>query len=533
MDGAPRHGRPFPGLEPQREIDCRIMTRKLLGQILVEQGVVTEDTVNKALTYQKGKKMRVGEALIALGSCDEEAVTKALATQARLPYVDLRKGKISEEFTRLATREAVEQHRFIPLLEKAGKLVIAIDDPLRVFELDNLGFILNRDLAPALASPTSLRAKMREVYGIGEENTVAKLVGGNADSESEDAPIIRMVQKMIACKIMAADRSVCGSASTENAQPSAAGRAASPRSASRRGRISPRSRHPRVDPARQSRRDDGHASARPTARPGHELEELGFDPGDYASASKSIIRRPNGIFLVTGPDGLRQDHDALRIAERTQPADVKIITAEDPVEYQLARRQPVPGAARASACRSRDPARHAASGAEHHPGRRNPRPRNRRDRDPGRAHRSLGVLDAAHQRRAVGVDAPRRHGREAVPRVGVRAGVSCACCAASAARILKSVGLQRSQLPPHGLYRPEGCPQCDMSGYRGRKGVYELLELDSGLRDLVFRGQPHSAIRERAKATGRMSTLLEDGVRKVVAGLTTIPEILRIAHALE
>jgi type IV pilus assembly protein PilB len=197
MDGAPRHGRPFPGLEPQREIDCRIMTRKLLGQILVEQGVVTEDTVNKALTYQKGKKMRVGEALIALGSCDEEAVTKALATQARLPYVDLRKGKISEEFTRLATREAVEQHRFIPLLEKAGKLVIAIDDPLRVFELDNLGFILNRDLAPALASPTSLRAKMREVYGIGEENTVAKLVGGNADSESEDAPIIRMVQKMI------------------------------------------------------------------------------------------------------------------------------------------------------------------------------------------------------------------------------------------------------------------------------------------------------------------------------------------------
>ncbi len=550
------------------------MTRKLLGQILVEQGVVTEDTVNKALTYQKGKKMRVGEALIALGSCDEEAVTKALATQARLPYVDLRKGKISEEFTRLATREAVEQHRFIPLLEKAGKLVIAIDDPLRVFELDNLGFILNRDLAPALASPTSLRAKMREVYGIGEENTVAKLVGGNADSESEDAPIIRMVQKMI-------ETALQERASDIHVEPFADRIRVRFRID---GVLVERATHPPhlqgpllsrlkimagMDIAEKRKPQDGRISAQVSGRdldirasilPGNHgetmvmrlldqqrglvsLEELGFDPGDYARF-KSIIRRPNGIFLVTGPTGSGKTTTLYASLKELNRPDVKIITAEDPVEYQLqgvnqcqvrhqiglsfakilrAMLRQAPNIILVGEIRDRETAEIAIQAAL-------------------TGHLVFSTLHTN--------DAPSALTR--LVDMGVKPFlVSASVQAILAQRLvrmlcphckqpyqpedseLKSVGLQRSQLPPHGLYRPEGCPQCDMSGYRGRKGVYELLELDSGLRDLVFRGQPHSAIRERAKATGRMSTLLEDGVRKVVAGLTTIPEILRIAHALE
>ncbi|MFH0944096.1 MAG: ATPase, T2SS/T4P/T4SS family, partial [Planctomycetota bacterium] len=98
---------------------------------------------------------------------------------------------------------------------------------------------------------------------------------------------------------------------------------------------------------------------------------------------------------------------------------------------------------------------------------------------------------------------------------------------------LRALGIGPDQLQGRKLYRPEGCSRCERTGYLGRKGVFELLELDSGLRELIFQGVPAGTIRDRARSSGRMTTLLEDGSRKVLRGQTTVQEILRIAHAAD
>jgi type II secretory ATPase GspE/PulE/Tfp pilus assembly ATPase PilB-like protein len=97
---------------------------------------------------------------------------------------------------------------------------------------------------------------------------------------------------------------------------------------------------------------------------------------------------------------------------------------------------------------------------------------------------------------------------------------------------LRAVGLDPARLAGRTLYAAEGCGECNFTGYRGRIGVYELLELDSTLRDMTFRNESTMAIRAQAERSGRMSTLREDGLRKVLAGTTTIDEVLVVVNAL-
>ena len=159
------------------------------------------------------------------------------------------------------------------------------------------------------------------------------------------------------------------------------------------------------------------------------LERLGFGRRRPASASARIIKRPNGIVLVTGPTGSGKTTTLYAALQELNRPDVKIITAENPVEYHLAginqcQVQP-PDRARLRA----DPARDAAAGAEHHPGRRDPRQGDGRDRDPGGADGPPRVLDAPHERRAVGAHAPHRHGRAS------RSSCRPRCCAVMAQRL--------------------------------------------------------------------------------------------------
>jgi len=93
---------------------------------------------------------------------------------------------------------------------------------------------------------------------------------------------------------------------------------------------------------------------------------------------------------------------------------------------------------------------------------------------------------------------------------------------------LAAIGVTRELLAGRPFYKERGCPTCENTGFRGRKGVFELMEMDARLRDMTFRGEPHLKIREEAVASGRMSTLLEDGRRKVVSGMTSVRELLRV-----
>jgi len=97
---------------------------------------------------------------------------------------------------------------------------------------------------------------------------------------------------------------------------------------------------------------------------------------------------------------------------------------------------------------------------------------------------------------------------------------------------LRSVGIDAGLAAGATFYRAGGCPACEHSGYRGRLGIYELLRMDDTLREMTFRGESLGKLRDYAWHSGGMSSLLQDGVRKVLAGTTTIPELLRVVAAV-
>ena len=252
---------------------------------------------------------------------------------------------------------------------------------------------------------------------------------------------------------------------------------------------------------------------------------------------EKLIARPNGIVLVTGPTGSGKTTTLYAALSRINRTDQNIITIEDPVEIQLPGVGQIEVNAKIGLTFANGAALGPAPGPERDPGRRDPRPRDRRDRDPGLAHRPPGVLDAAHQRRAERDHAPRRHGRRAVP--GRRRRWSrcwrsawCACCAPTAAEPyeataeeLAEIGVQTSGRAVR-LYRAEGCARCHHTGYRGRLGIFELMLIDDDIRALVTRTSTPRRSRRRRCASG-MRTLRRDGARKVLEGITSIEEVLR------
>jgi type IV pilus assembly protein PilB len=271
------------------------------------------------------------------------------------------------------------------------------------------------------------------------------------------------------------------------------------------------------------------------------LTELGFGEADL-DRFRALIKRPNGIVLVTGPTGSGKTTTLYAALKELNRPDVKIITAEDPVEYELpginqvqvhhkigldfarilrAMLRQAPNVILVGEIRDLETAEVAIQAAL-------------------TGHLVFATLHTN--------DAPSALARLAdmgVKPFLVSAAIQailaqrlvrrlCPACrkpAAPPASELRAVGLEARRIEGRTLYRAEGCSECGFTGYRGRVGVYELLELDATLRDMTFRNEPTLAIRAQAERSGRMSTLREDGIRKVLSGLTTIPEVLTIVAA--
>jgi type II secretory ATPase GspE/PulE/Tfp pilus assembly ATPase PilB-like protein len=94
--------------------------------------------------------------------------------------------------------------------------------------------------------------------------------------------------------------------------------------------------------------------------------------------------------------------------------------------------------------------------------------------------------------------------------------------------LLAGIGIKPEQLEGRPLYRPGGCDTCEGTGYLGRKGLFELMEMDTTLKEMCFRGEPLLKMRDYARSSGGMTTLAEDGVRKILAGITSSDEVLRV-----
>jgi type IV pilus assembly protein PilB len=541
--------------------------------MLVEARVLSEEQLKEALAYQRNGSLRLGEALLRLGFVDETTLTRTLAKQQGLPFVDLEKGRIGEAVLARIPAEIAQEQQLLPVMEKDGKLVIAVDDPLKRLVADQLQFMLGLPVVCALAAPSSLKRAIERYYGEKAEDSVARSMQARGSGDEADAPIVRLVTRTF-------HDALSQRASDIHIEPG-------------HGRVRVRFRvdgmlrdvaeHPAhlqapllsrlkimaaLDIAEKRKPQDGRIGVKIDGRDidvrcsilpsSHgesivmrlldrtrsliSLKELGFDEEDYRWFRR-LIQRPNGIVLVTGPTGSGKTTTLYAALTELNRPDVKIITAEDPVEYHLrglnqvqvntkiglsfarilkAMLRAAPNIILVGEIRDAETAEMAIQAAL-------------------TGHLVFSTLHTN--------DAPSALTR--LVDIGVKPFlVSASVQAVIAQRLVRrlctecaeeyapsdlelaALGLDPRSFEGRKFKRPRGCRTCEHSGYRGRVALFEHLEMDQGLRELCFRGASLEEMRSAASASGSLSGLVADGARKVVRGQTSLQEVMRVTRLL-
>ncbi len=546
---------------------------KLLGQVLIEMGLADERKVNEALEHQKRVPgTKVGQAMVELGFIDEIQLTKALCRQFKLPFVDLTRASPAKDVVDLVPRDVVENYGIVPVKMHMGKLIIATDDPMVTFMADDLRFVLNRDITIALTPTSGLNNARAEAYGLGKRTEKSKK-GAQAQEDDAEAPIIRLVHEILetALRQRASDIHVEPQAERVRVRYRVDGVCHEAHSLDKdlAGPVIARLKvMAKMDIAEHRKPQDGRISITLLGRPidlrvslvpataGESivmrildreaglisLDQLGF-VGEDRDRFERVIKRPNGIFLVTGPTGSGKTTTLYAALKQLNKPNVKIITAENPVEYHLA------GVNQAEVRHSigLDFARILRSMLRQAPniilvG---------EIRDAETAEIAIQasltghlVFSTLHTN-----DAPSALTRlidmgvkpflaaTAVTAVMAqrllrRLCVSCRQPSSPSATLLAAVGLRPEDVRGRPIYRAVGCRECRFEGYKGRVGIYELFSMDSHIREVVYRGGSTSAVRQQARLTGGLRSLREDGLRKVFEGTTSIEEVLRVAGAV-
>lgn len=570
-DGLPGRGRGHRSEEIEMQQQG---PRRMLGEILVRAGALTEDQLQDALKYQAETGLKIGECLVKLGHVGPTDVTRALAKQANMPFVDVRKGKIAPEAIAAIPKDTATEHNVLPVkLEAPGKVILAVTDPLAAYNLEHLKFILNIEFRCALTTEEAMLEALERYYGVKKRDAstvgdAAKSVGGEGSS-ADDAPIIRLVQQIFedAVKSRASDIHIEPMADRVRVRLRVDGvlRVIDDLPKAIQGAVLSRLKiMGEMDIAEKRKPQDGRIhveigpkslDVRVSCLPGTHgeslvmrlldkqeglvsLERLGF-VGEDADRFHKIIKRPNGIFLVTGPTGSGKTTTLYAALQALNTPDTKIITAENPVEYHLAginqcqvhhqigldfsrilraMLRQAPNIILVGEIRDQETASIAIQAAL-------------------TGHLVFSTLHTN--------DAPSALTR--LIEMGVAPFlVSSSVAAVMAQRLMRrlcprckeayqptesefeSAGIDPRASEGRTIYRAAGCEDCRHSGYRGRVGIFELLQMGPELRDGVFRGEPTAKLRSLAVTTGGMSTLRDDAAAKVLAGETSIEELLRV-----
>ena len=498
---------------------------------------------------------------------------RAVAKQQGIPFVDLAKGKVSDRVLERVPEEFAVDQGVMPLMEKGGKLVVAIDDQLKRILADQLEFMIGQPVTCALCTPSALKEALRRYYGVAEENSVAAGMGAEAGDDS-DAPIVRLVTRMFsdAMKMRASDihiepmggvlrvrNRVDGVLRDVAEHPLHLAAPLTSRLKIMGSMDIAEKRKPqdgRIGVTIEGREIDVRASILPTNHGETmvmrlldksasliSLQQLGFESEDHAWF-KRLIKNPHGIVLVTGPTGSGKTTTLYAALSELNRPDVKIITAEDPVEYHIAGINQVQvnnkvGLSFARILRSmlRAAPNIILVGEI----------------------RDIETAEVAIQAALTGHlvfstlhtnDAPSALTR--LLDMGVQPFlVSTAIHGVLAQRLVRRLcseccedydpepaevsilGLSPESVTGRKFKRPRGCRACEGVGYRGRVGLFELFDMDSQLRDMTFQGQNLEAIRNAALSSGRLRPIVTDGARKVLEGVTTVTEVLRVCRGVE
>ncbi len=553
---------------------------KQLGQILLEQGLLTQEQLDHALGEHRKTPKSLGRVLIDLGFIRERDLVRALAEQVGLEFVDLTEYRIDPVTTSLLPEALCRRYRALPIGERDGKLLVAMSDPANVYALDDIRTMTGRDVQPVVATANDVEQAIQKFSSMGDQvealateaaEDMADEAGDLAGVEAalEDAPIVKLVTAIMT-------QAVSDRASDVHIEPTERDVRVrfrvdgvlhevmhSPRSI-QNGLISRLKVMADLNIAEKRVPQDGRVSMRvsnknldlrlatlPTvfgekivirildkSNALMQLSELGFQEDAYKMYERSF-RRPYGAILATGPTGSGKSTTLYATLNILNQVDRNIITVEDPVEYRLPGANQIQvnlkaGLTFASALRSilrADPDIILIGEI--------------RDRETAMiavesALTGHLVLSSLHTNDAP--SAVTRLTEMEVETFLVASALDCVVAQRLARKLcerckqaytpdraeLVEAGYLEHQLDEvHELYRPVGCPHCATTGYRGRFGLYEVMPMSEEIERLTVERASSEAIRTVALEQG-MIELRADGLLKAAKGLTSIEEIARV-----
>jgi general secretion pathway protein E len=564
------------------------LKHELLGEILLKESLITQEQLDEALEVQHEKGSPLGEVLLRLGYINERDLLKALGRQLGLPFVShLKNVEIDGEIIGKVPIHFAKKYEILPIKKNGESVQVAIADPLNVFPLDDIRLLLGCNVVPVLATSATIIDTINRIYER-DSDTAQQIIEGIDDDlsldvlsqeleepadlldASDEAPIIRLVNSMLyqAVNQKASDIHVEPFEKDlvvryridgilynvlnlpKRIQPTIISRIKVMGGLNIAEKRLPQDGRIRIKIA--GRDVDIRVSAVPASHGERivmrlldktstilKLEDIGFS-GDKLQAFRRLIHNPHGIILLTGPTGSGKTTTLYAALTRINSPDKNIITVEDPIEYQIRgigqiQVNPKINLTFANGLRSivrQDP-----------------------DVIMVGEIRDLETAEIAIQASLTGhLVFSTLHTNDsagAITRLidmGIEPFlVSSSVLAIMAQRLvrtvchncqepyspsdeeLKGLGIQRDQLGGKTLYRAKGCSRCMGTGYSGRTGIFELLVVSEDIRSLIMRRSDASTIKKMAMKRG-MLTLRQDGVQKVIKGITTMEEMVRVTQ---
>ena len=559
-------------------------TSDKLGEILLREGLITQDQLKKALLEQKNTGMRLGYTLVKLGFVEETEISKMLARQYRMPAVDLSRFEVDPKIIKLLPPDVAVKHTVLPLKREGRTLTVAIADPNNVTAIEDIKFITRCDVFPVIAGEYTLRNAIEKYYQqsdaqlqtllkeietaddleVVEEQTDQDV---NAQDLADDAPVVKLINGLLtdAVKRGASDihiepfehelrvRYRVDGVLQEVMKPPIKMRAAltsrikimaqlniAERRVPQDGRIKLKFGAKVIDyrvstlPVLFGEKivlrilDKGNLTL--------DLTKFGFEPKAEGELLRAILN-PYGMVLVTGPTGSGKTTTLYSALSRINQIDVNIMTAEDPVEYNLMGINQVlvrndvgmTFAAALKAFLRQDPNIIMVGEI--------------RDLETGSIAIKAAltghlVLSTLHTN-----DAPSTVTRMidmGIEPFNVASAVNlivaqrlvrrvCSECKQEhtyTAEEIHAFGIAPAEAAKLTFYKGAGCDTCSGSGYKGRQGLYEVMAMTSAVRRMVLKGGSTEELREQAVNDG-MLTLRMDGMLKVKRGITTLEEVVK------
>lgn len=572
----------------------RSLSKPSLAEVLVDLGMLTQRTVEDVLRRLNGVPAALGQTLIGEGLLSEDQLAQALAVQYGFPYDPLADFRVDPRYYEIISIKLMQRFPFVPIAERSGALTIAVADPHNLIGLDELELLIGKPLDRVVSSKSAILAALERSEGssqvlreleaeyrsilVKEDDRGDKILTLDHAGE-ERSPAVKLLDSILLSAmqrrasdihIEAADRATKVKLRVDGILIPAMEPLDIRLHAPLVSRLKVMSE---LDIAERRVPQDGSFRMRlgrktvdfrvsilpsvfgesvvirildqdsiATGVSALNLERLGFNPEDLKRFRRAITR-PYGMVLVTGPTGSGKTTTLYAAISEMNTLEDKLITIEDPVEYQLSGVVQIP----VNEKKGVTFARGLRSVLRHDPDKimvgeiRDPETAQIAIQSALTGHLVLttvhanNVFDVIGRFASMGIDAynflaalncvlAQRLVRILCP--------SCRTPVKGQRALIEESGLDYEQYKDTLFYEGKGCPQCHGSGYRGRKCITEFLDLTDEIKEMIHAERPLSEIRYRAVTDG-MITLRQSALKKVLNGETTLREINRVTFSEE